>query len=209
MDRRSFAACPRWVASARPFAVAAALGLCLLLQAPWLRAEPDCPPLQPGFPRGLQVRTAIGTGFFLGEVGRYSRPGLSVVLAADYEIFSFLALEAEYRLGLNATAQPEPPAPGNFTTQAATAGLRLALPLGRFDLFLRGGAGLLWSGPDILVRVPDFDGKTRVGWMGGLGFLYHTPRPRVFLGLEASCLGGVGFPGYYLSVNAVLGATLL
>ncbi|NMB73905.1 MAG: hypothetical protein GYA21_02095 [Myxococcales bacterium] len=208
MDRLRFALVRR-AATARPFAVAAALGLSLLLQLPCHGAEPECPPLQPGFPRGLQVRTAIGTGFFLGEVGRYSRPGLSVVLAADYEIFSFLAVEAEYRLGLNATAQPEPPAPGNFTTQAATAGLRLALPLSRFDLFLRGGVGLLWSGPDILVRVSDFDASVRLGWTGGLGVLYHTPRPRLFVGLDASCLGGVGFPGYYFSVNVFLGATLL
>lgn len=184
-------------------------GLALLFASTAARAENSCPPLPAGFPRGLQVRSAVGTGFFLGEVGRDSQPGLSIALGLDYEIFSFLALEAEYRLGWNATAQPEPPAPGEFMTQAATAGLRLSLPLGRFDLFLRGGAGVLWSGPDILVRVEGFDARARIGWMGGMGFLYHTPRPRVFLGIEASCLGGAGYPGYYLTVNALLGATLL
>jgi hypothetical protein len=188
---------------------AVAAGLALLLASAAVRAEPACPPLPAGFPRGLQARTAIGTGFFLGEVGRDSQPGLSIVLGLEYEIFSFLAVEAEYRLGWNATAQPEPPAPGEFMTQAATAGLRLSLPLGRFDLFLRGGAGVLWSGPDILVRVEGFDARARIGWMGGMGFLYHTPRPRIFLGLEASCLGGIGYPGIYLTVNALLGATLL
>jgi hypothetical protein len=183
----------------------------LLLAGQRLRAEeaPSCPPWEPPMLRGLQVRTSLGTGIWVGEVGKASRPGLALVFGADYEFFPWLAVEASYSLGFNGTDQDAPPTAGNFTTQAFHAGPRLTLPLDPFDLFLRGGVGWMGAQPDILVRIEKFDGKLRFGWMGGLGFLYHTPRRRVFVGFEASVLGAIDFPGYLLVCNAVLGVTLL
>jgi hypothetical protein len=121
----------------------------------------------------------------------------------------WLAIEASWTTGFNATDQPRPPAPGAFATYLFHAGLRANLPLDRFDLFLRGGVGLQWSTPDILVRVDGFDSRVHLSWLGGLGFYWHTPHRRFWIGLEADAMGGLEFPGILLTGFAVVGCTLL
>lgn len=190
---------------------AAALCTALVLAAPGATAQDTpagCEPQAPLVPRGFAVRTALGPAFWTGAVGQASRPGLAFVFGAGYELFSWLALEATWASGFHETDQPRPPARGSFATHALHGGLRLGLPLDPFDLFLRGGAGITWAQPDILVRIPRFDGRSRVGWMGGAGFHWHTPRRHVWVGLEIDVLGAVDFPGMLILGSAVMGVTL-
>ncbi len=172
-------------------------------------APTACPDPAPRVPRGLILRSALGPAVWLGEVGADSRPGLAFTFAAGWELWDFLAIEAAYRAGFHETDQPQPPAPGAFTTHALHGGLRLGWPLQRFDLFARGGVGVQWSTPDILVRVDGFDGDRRLSWLGGLGMIWHTPRRRFWIGFEADAMGGVGLPGVLLTVAGVVGCTLL
>ncbi len=172
-------------------------------------APADCPDPADRVPRGLTLRSALGPAVWLGAVGADSRPGLAFTFAAGWELWDFLAIEAAYRAGFHETDQPHPPAAGAFTTHALHGGLRLGWTLERFDLFARGGIGVQWSAPDILVRVENFDGRSRLSWLGGLGMTWHTPRRRFWIGIETDAMGGVGFPGVLLTVAGVVGCTLL
>jgi len=170
--------------------------------------EPECPPIKPDVLRGPVVRAAVGSAIWVGEVGEQSRPGFGITIGAGYEFFSWLALELSWSSGAHDTDQPAPPAPGSFSTHAVHGGLRLGVPVGSFDIFLRGGAGWMWSRPNILVRIEKFDGQVRAAWMGGAGFTWHTPRRHVWVGLEGSVLGAVDFPGMMIMAGAVIGVTL-
>jgi hypothetical protein len=117
-------------------------------------------------------------------------------------------IEAGWCTGFYDTDQPNPPAPGSFATHALHGSLRLGLPLATFDLYLRGGAGWMWSQPDILVRIPEFDSQLRLSWLGGAGFTWHTPRRHVWVGLEGNALGAGGLPGVMIVGTVVLGVTL-
>jgi hypothetical protein len=184
------------------------LAIALLGPAAAAAPEADCPPPPEAIPRGLQVRAAIGPAIWTGQVGANSRVGFSFSLQAAYELWPFLALEATWNSAVHETDQPPPPLPGTFSTHALHGGLRLALPLGRFDLFARGGVGLQWTRPDILVRIEGFDSDFKLGWLGGAGFVWHTPRKHFWLGLEGDAQGAVGFPDVLVSVHLLVGWTL-
>lgn len=171
-------------------------------------AEPVCggpPPV----PRGLVIRAGLGAAAWTGDVGGDSHTGVAFTFGAGYEFFRWLAVEANWSAGFHQTAQPFPPAPGAFSTQALSLGARLTLPLEPFDLFIRGGAGWSWSRPNILVRTDDFASEPRFSWLGGLGFSWHTPRRRIWIGLECSAIGQVDLPAIWIITNAVIGVTLL
>ncbi|HOX44601.1 MAG TPA: hypothetical protein PK668_13460 [Myxococcota bacterium] len=168
----------------------------------------ECPAPEDAIPRGLQLRASVGPAVWVGAVGPMADVGAVFSFQAAYELWPYLAVEAAWTSALHDTDQPAPPQPGTFTTHAAHGGLRLALPLGRFDLFARGGVGVQWVRPDILVRVEGFDGDLRLGWLGGLGFVWHTPQRHLWLGLEADAQGALGFPGILLTAHALLGWTL-
>ncbi len=169
---------------------------------------PACPEPPSGVPRGLFIRSALGPAVWFGSVGRDSKPGLAFSFGAGWEFFSWLAVEAAWTAGFHDTDQPRPPAPGSYTTHAFHGGLRFGLPLGRFDLFLRGGAGVQWSRPDILVRIERFDAQSRFSWLGGLGFTWHTPRRHFWIGLQADAMGALDFPGVLVTVSGAVGCTL-
>jgi len=180
----------------------------LLAQALPVSAQPpECQPAEPAVPRGLVIRTALGPAFWTDSVGGASEPGLGFVFGAGYEFFSWLAVEINWASGFHDTNQKRPPAPGSFSTHALHAGARVNLPLGPFDIFLRGGGGFLLAEPDILVRISAFDGQPRLSWLGGLGFVWHTPRRRVWIGLEATAIGAGGFPGTLILSSALIGVT--
>jgi hypothetical protein len=170
--------------------------------------DTECPAPEDAIPRGLQLRASVGPAVWVGDVGPQAEVGAVFTFLAAYEVWPYLAVEAAWTSALHDTDQPAPPQPGTFTTHAAHGGLRLALPLGRFDLFARGGVGVQWVRPDILVRVEGFDGDVRLGWLGGLGFAWHTPRRHIWLGLEADAQGALGFPGILVTAHALLGWTL-
>ncbi len=173
-----------------------------------MAAEPVCG-RAPSVPRGLAVRAGLGAAVWTSTVGEDSRTGVAFSFGAGYEFFSWLAVEATWSAGFHETDAPFPPAPGTFATQALSLGARLTLPLEPFDLFLRGGAGWSWSSPDILVRIDDFASEPRLSWMGGLGFSWHTPRRRIWIGIESSAIGQIGLPSVWIVTNAVIGVTLL
>jgi hypothetical protein len=176
--------------------------------APIRAEEVKCEPVKPKVLRGLAVRAALGPAFWIGEVGKDTRPGFAFTFGAGYEFTSWLALELSWSSGAHDTDQPAPPAPGSFSTHAVHGGLRLGVPVGSLDLFLRGGAGWMWSRPNILVRVEKFDGQVRIGWLGGAGVTWHTPRRHVWVGLEGNVLGAVDFPGMLILAGVVIGVTL-
>ena len=177
---------------------------------PALAEEPPaaCPTAEPAVPRGLVLRSAVGPAFWVGDIASDSRPGIAFTFGAAWEFFPYLAVEADYRAGMHDTAQPRPPSAGSFTTHALHAGVRAGGPVDSFDLFVRGGVGMQWSTPDILVRVDGFDSDSRLSLLGGLGFTWHTPRRRFWIGFEADAMGGLGFPGIMITAAAVIGATL-
>lgn len=186
----------------------ALLALLLAAAFPVRAGEVKCEPVKPKVLRGPVVRAAIGPAFWIGEVGQDSRPGFGLTFGAGYEFTSWLALEISWSSGTHDTDQPVPPAPGSFSTHAVHGGLRLGVPVGPFDIFLRGGAGWMWSRPNILVRVEKFDGQVRIGWLGGAGVTWHTPRRHVWVGLEGNVLGAVDFPGMMIMAGVVIGVTL-
>jgi len=168
----------------------------------------SCPAAEPAVPRGLALRSSLGPAVWVGQVGRNSRPGIAFTFGAAWEFLPYLAIEADYRAGMNDTDQPRPPAAGSFTTHALHAGLRVGGPVDAFDLFVRGGVGLQWSSPDILVRVAGFDSDSHLSWLGGAGFTWHTPRRRFWIGLEADAMGAKDFPGIMITAAGVIGCTL-
>lgn len=171
--------------------------------------EVECPGLQPPpVHRGLTLRATLGAALWSGKIGDYSRPGPAFAFGLGYEIFSFLAAEVAWTSSLFGTHQPAPPRPGDVASNALHTGLRFTLPLGRFDLFVRGGIGFLLVAPDILVRVPEVDGKLRLSWQGGAGFTWHTPRKHFWVGIESGAIGASNFPGVQILAFGVLGTTL-
>jgi hypothetical protein len=178
----------------------------LLAASPGL-SDTECQPAEPAVARGLVVRTALGPAFWTDRVGSASKPGLGFVFGAGYELFSWLALEVNWSSGFHDTNQPRPPAPGSFATYALHAGLRANVPIGPFDIVARGGGGFMLAQPDILVRISAFDGQARLSWLGGLGFVWHTPRRRVWIGLEATAIGAGGFPGTLIMASTLIGVT--
>ncbi len=182
------------------------LVVCLTGQA---AAEEACQPAEPKVPRGIVLRTALGAAVWTGEVGDSSQVGLGFTFGAGYEFFSWLAVEGSWSTGFHDTNQPFPPASGNFATHAFHFTSRFTLPLDAFDLFLRGGVGWSWSQPDILLRIEEFDASPRFSWLGGGGFTWHTPRRKVWVGLECNAIGSISsFPGIWIVSSAVLGVTL-
>jgi len=192
--------------------VARSLFVCaLILAAPTTgagAAESACN-RPPSVPRGLTVRAGLGAAVWTGAVGEASRTGVAFSFGVGYELFSWLAVEANWSAGFHGTDAPFPPAPGAFATQALNLGARLTLPLEPFDLFLRGGAGWSWSRPNILVRIDDFASEPSLSWLGGLGFSWHTPRRRIWIGLECNAIGQIGLPSIWIVTNTVIGVTLL
>ncbi len=186
------------------------ISLCVLLLCSSfaLGGQNQCPEPPLAIPRGLYISANLGPAFWLGDVGKYSKPGLGFSFSLAYEWFSFLATEVTYNVGMNETDQRSPPAPGSFTTHGFYAGLRLNLPVQRFDLFARGGIGTQWSTPDILVRLDGFDKDAHLAWLGGLGFVWHTPRRHFWLGLESRAMGAVDFPGVMLEALLMVGCNL-
>jgi hypothetical protein len=182
----------------------------LLLSALAIAKDNDieCPGLRPPVHRGLTVRATFGGALWVGKIGENSRPGPAFSFGLGYEIFSFLAAEVAWTSGIFRTHQPSPPRPGDFASNALHAGLRFTLPLNRFDLFVRGGIGFLIVAPDILVRIPEVDGKLRLSWDGGAGFVWHTPRKHFWVGFEGGVVGASNFPGIQILAFGILGTTL-
>jgi hypothetical protein len=165
-------------------------------------------PEPPGILRGLTFRTSTGPAKWTGEIGKDSALGYSISFGAGWEWLSWLATEAFWTVDFHDSDQAYPPAAKAFSTQAVHVGLRLNLEIDRFDLFLRGGGGILWSRPDIFVRMEEFNGQTSTSWMGGAGFIWHTLRRRFCLGFEISAMGAKNWPGILLSTSVLLGVTL-
>lgn len=184
--------------------------ICFLLQGvTWAAEQADrCPGPPLSIPRGLYVDANIGPAFWLGEVGKYSKPGIGLSFGLAYEWLSYVATELSYNVGMHETDQQSPPSPGSFSTHGFYGSVRLNLPLERIDIFGRGGLGIQWSTPDILVRVEGFDKDAHLSWLAGLGFVWHTPRKRFWLGIETRALGAVDFPGIMLESSVVLGCNI-
>jgi len=186
------------------------LGLlfCMCLTGAPASAEEACPKPKDSIPRGMIVSTGVGPSFWLGDVGSDSQVGMNYHFNLGYELLPYLGFEASWTTGSHNTDQPHPPAEGSYSTYALQGLLRVNLPLGRFDLFAHGGAGLMWAQPDILVRVEDFNSDLHLAWSADLGFAWHSSRRRIWLGAQAGVLGGVDFPGYLLSASVVIGLSL-
>jgi hypothetical protein len=182
--------------------------LSLLFFAPTGKTdEKQCPDPRPSVLRGAYARTTLGTAFWLGDIGKNSKPGLAFGLSAGYEFFSWLSLESSWQMSIHQTMQASPPSPGTFNSQAFHLNARFNLPLRMFDLYARGGGGWIWSQPNILVRVGNFDTKAHFSWLGGLGVVLHTTRRHVWLGIEGDILGAGSFPGTLINTTATIGIT--
>ena len=195
----------------RPNIIAIALAICLLSFGPLSAQEASpaqCPEPPSSVPRGLTVRTSLGPAMWVGEMGPDVALGMSLTFGAGWEFFEWLALEGIFSAGYHSTDQAQPPAPGTFSTLAVHAALRFNLPLDPFDLFLLGGFGFQQSQPDILVRVDGFDADGHMSWLGGLGFVWHTPRRHFWIGMQADAMGGIEFPGILVRVSGLIGCTL-
>ncbi len=187
--------------------------LLLIIWSLWpalTKAElPPCTVVEPQALRGWLFKAAMGPAVWTGPVGESSALGIGLTLGTGYEFLSWLAVEATWTSGLHDTRQPSPPAPGSFATHAFHFGGRLAWPMYPFDFFVRGGAGWTWSIPNILIRIEEFDGQAQLSWLGGAGIIWHTPRRRVWLGLECNAIGAINSAlGTWIVSTAVLGVTL-
>lgn len=171
-------------------------------------AELECPGTEPPVNRGLTIKATLGGAFWSGKVGERSLPGPAFSFGVGYEIFSFLAAEVAWASGINRAHQASPPNSGEFASHALHGGLRFTLPLDRFDLFIRGGVGFLLVAPNILIGVPEFDGRPKFSWQGGCGFTWHTPRKHFWIGLESGVIGASDIPGIQILAFGVIGTTL-
>ena len=131
----------------------------------------------------------VGPAFWSGKIGENSRPGPGVALGIGFELFSWLSVEASWLTSIHLTNRPYPPSRDSFSTHAFHGGIRFVLPLGRFDLYLRGGAGGWFGVPDVLVHIKGLKQELRFSWLGGLGVLYHTLRKRFWIGLAGDVVG--------------------
>jgi hypothetical protein len=170
--------------------------------------KPSCPASHLKIPRGLQIQANLGTSFWTGYVADYSKPGVGLAVITSYEFFDWLAAFASWHSGIHSTDQPYPPAQSSFSTNALHLGARLSIELGSFDLFAKGGAGGLWSEPNILVRIKNFPQEMDISWLGGIGFIWHTPRRHFWIGAEASAMGVSGFDQSWIMVSASIGITI-
>jgi hypothetical protein len=140
---------------------------------------------EPKYAHGYYAEAGIGTGFFLGEAGKYIAPGPSFALRSGYDVFSWLSVGGRFSGGIHEGDVPPPPEQEYLQLLEGAGEARLTLRLGRIALFAEGSLGFGYITTNLLDRVgvttPDSYLSAAFGAGGGID--YHTQNRHFSLGL--------------------------
>jgi hypothetical protein len=178
--------------SVRPPCLALLGGLLLLAAAVPARAqvmgEPEDPYPDPDkFARGLYVEADLGAVLFLGEARKPLGPGAALGARVGVDLTRWLAFQARGHLSSHQTDFAAGPQSDQLLQiMAASAEVKISVPLGQWIPFAFGGGGFGRLSTNLLgttgLTAPDLRHLLLIG--GGGGIDYH-PRSRHFtFGLE-------------------------
>jgi hypothetical protein len=168
-------------------------GLMWLVAAHPARAQVMGEPADPypdpdKFARGLFVQADLGAVLFLGEARKPLGPGAALGARVGVDLTRWLAFQARGRLSSHQTDFATGPQSGQLLQiLAASAEVKISVPLGQWIPFAFGGGGFGRLSTNLLgttgLTAPDLRHVVLIG--GGAGIDYH-PRSRHFtFGLEA------------------------
>ena len=159
--------------------------LSLMVVAVALVAEPGRAHAEPKYAHGYYAEAGLGTGFFLGDAGKYIAPGPSFALRSGYDVFSWFSLGGRLSGGFHEGDVPPPPDEEYFQLLEAAAEARLTLRIRRVALFAAGSLGFGYVTTNLLDRVgvttPDSYLSPAFGVGGGID--YHTQNRHFSFGL--------------------------
>jgi hypothetical protein len=152
----------------------------LLLSLASARAQAE-----PKYASGYYAEAGIGTGFFLGEAGKYIAPGPSFALRSGYDLFTWLSVGGRFSGGIHEGDVPPPPEQEYLQLLEGAGEARLTLRLGRVAIFAEGSLGFGYITTNLLDRVgvttPDSYLSAAFGAGGGID--YHTQNRHFSFGL--------------------------
>lgn len=139
------------------------------------------------FARGLQVDAQLGAVTFLGAAHRPLGTGAALGVRVGWELRRWCAVSL-HALGSTHETDfgPAPQSDQLLQILAASAELRLGVPLGRVLLFAQGGAGFARLSSNVLTgtRIHPGTGQGTLLFVGGLGVDYHTLSRHFSYGLD-------------------------
>jgi hypothetical protein len=141
---------------------------------------------EPKYASGYYAEAGIGTGFFLGDAGKYIAPGPSFALRSGYDLFSWLSVGGRFSAGMHEGDVPPPPEQEYLELVEGAAEARLTLRIRRVAIFAEGSLGLGYITTNLLDRVgvtsPDSYLSAAFGAGGGVD--YHTQNRHFSFGLS-------------------------
>jgi opacity protein-like surface antigen len=107
--------------------------------------------------KGPYSEASIGAAGFIGASGEYSRPGPAFGVRAGLDLFSWFSIGAVLAMEVHEANVPPPPEGEYFQIYQGGADGRLSIPVGRFNIFGDGGAGLAMVSTNVLAKVDVLD----------------------------------------------------
>jgi hypothetical protein len=140
---------------------------------------------EPKYAHGYYAEAGLGTGFFLGDAGKYIAPGPSFALRSGYDLWPWFSVGGRLSGGFHEGDVPPPPEEEYFQLLEAAGEARLTLRIRRVALFATGSLGFGYITTNILDRVgvtePDSYLSPSFGVGGGID--YHTQNRHFSFGL--------------------------
>jgi hypothetical protein len=141
----------------------------------------------PKYAHGYYAEAGLGTGFFLGDAGKYIAPGPSFALRSGYDLFPWFSVGGRLVGGIHEGDVPPPPEQEYFQLLEGAAEGRLTVRFRRVALFVQGALGFGYITTNLLDRVgvtsPDSYLSALFGAGGGID--YHTQNRHFSFGLTA------------------------
>jgi len=140
---------------------------------------------EPRYAHGYYAEAGLGTGFFIGDAGKYIVPGPSFALRSGYDLFSWLSVGGRLSGGIHEGDVPPPPEREYFQLLEAAGEARLTLRIRRVALFATGSLGLGYITTNLLDRVgvTTRDDYLSTAFGAGGGIDYHTRNRHFSFGL--------------------------
>ncbi len=137
------------------------------------------------YAHGYYAEAGLGTGFFLGEAGKYIAPGPSFALRSGYDLWSWLSVGGRFSGGIHEGDVPPPPEREYLQLIEGAAEGRLTLRIRRVALFAEGSLGFGYITTNLLDRVgvTTPDNYLSPAFSAGGGIDYHTQNRHFSFGL--------------------------
>ena len=140
---------------------------------------------EPKYAYGYYAEAGLGSGFFLGDAGKYIVPGPSFALRSGYDLFPWLSLGGRLSGGIHEGDVPPPPEEEYFQLLEGAAEGRLTLRIRRVAVFATGSLGFGYITTNLLDRVgvTKRDDYLSLAFGAGGGLDYHTRNRHFSFGL--------------------------